>query len=108
MIIMNPLLIKYGVTNSVGWRMYSFNTSAARRTVVGQVGGCAGPEVGLYAPIKAPSAARKCNSRLHGNSFLSLVKCCGYIVIVNAVNDLNAFELCIIIWFVPHREHIMC
>jgi len=31
----NPLLIKYGVTNSVGWRMYSLNTPTARRTVDG-------------------------------------------------------------------------
>jgi hypothetical protein len=76
-------------------------------TATGQVGVCAGPEGGLYAPIKTPSAARKWNSRLHGNSFLSLVKCCGSVVIVNAVNDLNAFELCIIIRFVPHREHIL-
>jgi hypothetical protein len=77
-------------------------------TATGQVGVCVSPEVGLHAPIKTPSAARNWNSRLHGNSFPSLVKCRDSVVIVNAVNGLNAFKLCIIIRFVPHREHILC
>jgi len=80
-------------------------------TATGQVGVCLGPEVGLHAPIKTPSAARNWTPpppRLHRNSFPSLVKCRGSVVIVNAVNDLNTFKLCVIIRFVPHREHILC
>lgn len=77
-------------------------------TATGQVGVYVDREVGLHVPIKTPSAARNWNCRLHGNSFPSLVKYRDSVVIVNEVNDLNAFKLCIIIRYVPHREHIMC
>jgi hypothetical protein len=77
-------------------------------TATGQVGVCVGREVGLLVLIKTPCAARNWNSRLHRNPFPSLVKCRGSVVVVNIVNDLNVFKLCIIIKFIPHREHILC